>query len=113
MIISKNIDTVEKYGSSVTIVHCNETIIYRKIDTEDEYNALNREFCAIARAPQCYKIDEVLPASENAEKNKMQFVDTFSLMQNSGVTAKSVECDPSNIKITTHIDFVIAKALLK
>ncbi len=112
-LISRNIAAVDAHGSAVTIVSCNETILYREDATSAQYKALDRMSCVIARAPQCYKIDDVLPAAEQAFSAGTEFVDTYSLMENFGVSAAPVECDQSNIKITTHSDFLTAKILIE
>jgi 2-C-methyl-D-erythritol 4-phosphate cytidylyltransferase len=112
-LISKNIETVEKSGSAVSIVPCSETILFRSNQGGDGYKALVRQDCVIARAPQCYKIDDVLPAAEAAFKGNLAFVDTYSLMETYGISAVPVECDPSNIKITTYSDFLTAKILIE
>ena len=111
--ISKNIETVKKCGSAVTIVPCNETILLRSDQGNAGYKALERQKCVIARAPQCYKIEDVLPAAESAFKENLEFVDTYSLMETHGISAVPVECDPNNIKITTYSDFLTAKILIE
>jgi 2-C-methyl-D-erythritol 4-phosphate cytidylyltransferase len=112
-LISRNIVAVAKYGSSVTIVPCNETVLFRKEGENAAFNALDREKCVIARAPQCYKIDDVLPAAEYSYKENIEFVDTYSLMENYGISASPVECDHSNIKVTTYSDFLMVKTLIE
>jgi 2-C-methyl-D-erythritol 4-phosphate cytidylyltransferase len=112
-LISRNIETVEEHGSSVTTVSCNETILFQKNKKRPQYEALDRGSCAIARAPQCYKIDDVLPSAEKAFKASLEFVDTYSLMESDGISAVPVECDHMNIKITTYSDFLMAKVLIE
>jgi 2-C-methyl-D-erythritol 4-phosphate cytidylyltransferase len=112
-LISRNISAVETYGSSVTIASCNETILYKNDEKNSAFKALDRTKCVIARAPQCYRINDVLPAAELSYKKNDEFVDTYSLMENFGISASPVECDHSNIKITTYSDFLMAKALIE
>lgn len=112
-LISRNIEAVAKHGSSVTTVSCNETILFQQNKETAQYEALDRARCIIARAPQCYKIDDVLPAAEKAFKAGQEFVDTYSLMENDGISAVPVECDHMNIKITTYSDFLMAKVLIE
>lgn len=110
-LISRNISTVEEHGSSVTIVACHETILFQ--DGGKSYQALDRGRCVVARAPQCYRIDDLLPSAEKAFKEGLAFVDTFSLMESIGISAAPVECDHMNIKITTYSDFLMAKILIE
>lgn len=110
-LISQNIDIVGEYGASVTIAPCNETILLRKDDMT--FGALDRDKCIIARAPQCYKIDDVLPAAEYYNARKKSFVDTYSLMEDYGISAFPVLGDYSNIKVTTSLDFLMVKALIE
>jgi len=112
-LISRNIRAVEEYGSSVTIVTCNETVLFQNSNEQGRFNALDRDKCAIARAPQCYKIDHVLPSAEKAFKDGQEFVDTYSLMESTGISAAPVECDHMNIKITTYSDFLMVKILIE
>lgn len=112
-LISRNITAVEEHGCSVTIVSCNETILFQQKSGSGKYNALDRKNCVIARAPQCFKINDILPAAESAHKDNIEFVDTYSLMENFGISAFPVECEHSNIKITTYSDFLMAKTLIE
>jgi len=112
-LISRNIATVEAHGSAVTTVSCNETVLFQKDKKNQQYEALDRARCVLARAPQCYKIDDVLPTAEKAFKANLAFVDTYSLMENDGMSGVPVECDQMNIKITTYSDFLMAKILIE
>ncbi|PTP29409.1 IspD/TarI family cytidylyltransferase [Vibrio splendidus] len=112
-LITRNINTVAKHGSSVTIVPCKETILYRDGEESSGYSALERSNCIIARAPQCFKIDDVLPAAESSYTEQLEFIDTYSLMEHCGVKASFVEGQHSNIKITTIDDYLMAKNLLE
>lgn len=112
-LISKNIKAVQEYGGSVTTVTCNETVLFLEDKNLSQFHSLDRDNCIIARAPQCYKLDDVLPAAENAFQNGREFVDTYSLMEGAGYSATAVECDHSNIKITTYSDFLMAKILIE
>jgi 2-C-methyl-D-erythritol 4-phosphate cytidylyltransferase len=112
-LITRNIGAVMKYGCSVTTVSCKETILYHADEEQDGYRALERSRCIIARAPQCFKIDDVLPAAEKSYESNLKFVDTYSLMENSGIKANFVEGHHSNIKITTIDDYLMAKNLLE
>ncbi|USE00339.1 2-C-methyl-D-erythritol 4-phosphate cytidylyltransferase [Vibrio sp. SCSIO 43133] len=112
-LISNNISTTKEYGSSVTVVSCKETILYQTSEEKNGYSALDRNRCIIARAPQCFRINEVLPFAEAAYESKLEFVDTYSLMEAYGISAKFVEGHHSNIKITTFDDYLMAKNLLE
>lgn len=112
-LLSRNIDTVSKFGSSVTTVPCKETILYQEDSNQDTYKALDRSNCVIARAPQCFKIDDVLPAAEKSYEAKLTFIDTYSLMEYNGINAHFVDGEHSNIKITTFDDYLMAKNLLE
>lgn len=112
-LISRNINAVRDFGSSVTVVSCKETILYKDSIEQDDYSALDRNRCIIARAPQCFHLKDVLPIAEKAYESKLEFVDTYSLMENYGVKAKFVEGHHSNIKITTLDDYLMAKNLIE
>lgn len=112
-LISRNIDTARTHGNAVTVVDCHETVLFKQTSGQPRYNALDRDSCVIARAPQCYRIDDVLPAAEIAFAQGHDFVDTYSLMEHAGISATPVKCAHTNIKITTYTDLLMAKNLIK
>ncbi|NBI71282.1 2-C-methyl-D-erythritol 4-phosphate cytidylyltransferase [Clostridiaceae bacterium] len=111
-IISKNIESVEKYGSAVTVSPAVETIAVRNVDNKVG-NIIDRSRCQMAKAPQSFRLGELLKAHQKAvAEGTIDCIDTAYLMQMQGHSLFTVECSPENIKITTPTDFYIFRALL-
>ena len=69
--------------------------------------------CQLAKAPQSFRLGELLKIHEKAVNNGMNdCIDTAYLMQLNGYILYTVEGLPENIKITTPTDFYIFRALI-
>jgi len=111
-IISKNIESVEKHGYAVTVSPAIETIAVRDVDNKVG-SILDRSKCQMAKAPQSFRLEELLKAHQKAVADgMMDCIDTAYLMQMQGYRLFTVECSPENIKITTPADFYIFRALI-
>ncbi len=111
-IISKNIETVEKYGSAVTVAPAIETIALKSLDNKVG-EIIDRSKCQMAKAPQSFRLGELLKEHQNAVITGMKdCIDTAYLMQLSGHEIYTVEGTAENIKITTPTDFYTFRALM-
>lgn len=111
-VISKNIESVLKYGSAITSSTVKETIIITKNNDEIDYIP-NRNNSRIAKAPQSFWLNEILKAHEKALSDGItNFIDSCSLMQHYGKQMCLVNGPDENIKITTPDDFYIMRAIL-
>lgn len=111
--ITDCVESVLKNGSAVTTAPANETIILAaegdKVDS-----ILQRSSCRLARAPQCFYLDEILEAHRKAhEDNKGDFVDSSEMMKYYGHSIYLVEGPIENIKITTPMDFYTFRAMFE
>lgn len=112
-IISRNIESVEKYGSGVTVAPAIETIAVRTGTDNKVGRIIDRSECQLAKAPQSFRLGELYKAHREAIDSGMQdCIDTAYLMQQSGHDVYTVECSAENIKITTPIDFYTFRALM-
>jgi len=111
-LISKNIESVKKYGSGITVAYQYETVA--TVNGEgfvDE--VIDRNKVRIAKAPQSFFIKDVLKAHKMAiSENKRSFIDTASLMSHYGYKLRQVIGSADNIKVTTATDFYMFKAML-
>ena len=110
--ITKDIACVKERGSAVTVVPATETIVQEtdgKIET-----VLDRKECALARAPQCFKLGDIAEAHRRSLDDGLgdAFVDSSDLMRHYGAQIYAVEGCPENIKITTPSDFYIFRAIM-
>jgi 2-C-methyl-D-erythritol 4-phosphate cytidylyltransferase len=89
------------------------------VDTIKEV-AASRVLCTPARArlwraqtPQCFRLDILRRAYEQAPGGGLDATDCSSLVERLGVAVSVVEGGPHNIKITTPLDFALAEVLMK
>ena len=75
---------------------------------------IDRSCCRIAKAPQCFRLCDILAAHRKAdEEGKRDFIDSASLMYHYGSELHMVEGPADNIKITTPADFFVFKAFVE
>ncbi len=110
--ISRNIASVKKYGSAVTVTPAIETIVY--VNDDDEMNQIvDRKKCRMAKAPQSYRFGDIYAVHLKAlNEGKTDFIDSACMMQYYGREVHTVEGNTENIKITTPIDFYLFRAIV-
>lgn len=111
--ITKNIESVKKYSSAITVTPAIETIIY--VDKKEYMNdVIDRKQCRMAKAPQSFYAEELFQVHLQAIKdNKLEFIDSACLLQEYGWKLHTVEGNMENIKITTPIDFYLFRAIIE
>ena len=110
--ITRAIDGVRAFGSAITVSPAIETIT---IMGEEGMvgEIIERSKCQLAKAPQCFRLNEILKAHRAAqEEGKTDYIDSASLMRSYGYPLHIVEGTPENIKITTPSDFYIFRAIV-
>ena len=111
-LIANCIKSVKKYGTAVTVVPAVETVIQLNQDNTIQ-NTFPRSECQLARAPQSFRMGDILRAHEDARKNTAyDFIDSTSLMLHYGHKIHTVVGPIENIKVTNPSDFYICRALL-
>ncbi len=109
--ISDNIESVKKYGSAITSVRAQETII-EVTDEGEVSDVIDRSHAMLARAPQSFFLAEILDVQEKAiAQGITNAIDSCTLMRSFGKTLATVEGERNNIKITTPEDFYTFRAL--
>ena len=109
--ISRNIESVKKHGTAITVTPAIETITIKN-DSGEVGEIIERSKVDMARAPQSFILKDILEAHKKAEKDEMSFIDSASMMQHYGHALYTVEGSPENIKITTPNDFYTFRALV-
>lgn len=110
--ITENINCVIKHGSAITVSPATETVTLFKNENQI-MDILDRKKCLIAKAPQCFYLNELLGAHRKALNDKLNdFIDSGSLMKFYGHSLYTVLGKVENIKITTPSDFYIFRAIL-
>ena len=110
-LISANLRSVEKYGTSVSCGPVSETVVLVG-DTARVEEVVNRNRSRVAKAPQGYWLEDVLGVQEQAIRDGMtNAIDTCTLMRDYGRELSIVECRADNVKITTPEDFFMFRAV--
>jgi len=111
-LITRNIESVKKYGSAITVAYQYETVV--TVNGEGCVDdVIDRNFVRIAKAPQSFYIKDVLRVHKMAlSENKTSFIDSASMMSHYGYKLHQVIGNSDNLKVTTAIDFYMFKAML-
>ena len=112
-LITKNIEDVKKYGSSITSGIVKETIV--EIDDEGGIKIVpDRAHSRVAKAPQCFYLKDILEAHNIALDEKItNFIDCCTMMHHYGYKLHMTDGPYENIKITTPDDFYTMRAILQ
>jgi len=112
-LISNCIDSVEKYGSAITVTPEIETVV--ALDNHKKIISItDRSTCYHAKAPQCFRLNDVYAAHLRAKEEGLNnVIDSASLMAHYGHELYTVEGGYENIKITTPTDFYLFRALFE
>lgn len=109
--ISDNIKGVHKYGSCITCIPTTETFVVGKSD--GLFEIPERKDSLIARAPQSFRLCDILEAHEKAiGENRHDFIDSCSMMNNYGCKLHTVIGPVENIKITTPMDYFVFRTMV-
>lgn len=109
-LISSCIRSVGEHGSAITVTPATETIV--TTDGNRITGITDRSRCFHAKAPQCFRLGDLLQAHERARSQGIRdMIDSASLMRWAGYELYTVCGSTDNIKITTPADFYTFKAL--
>lgn len=112
-LITRNIECVKKYGSSITDGIVKETIV-EIADDGAIRTVFDRAHSRVAKAPQCFWLQDILDAHTKAMKcGKTDFIDSCSMMHFYGYPLHMTDGPYENIKITTPEDFYTMRAVLQ
>lgn len=110
--ITDNIDTVNEKGNCITCVPATETFIVNQY--KGGLHIPSRANSQIARAPQSFKLKDILTAHHEAIKmGKHDYIDSCSMMSSMGHVMNTITGPMENIKITTPTDFFIFRAMVE
>lgn len=110
--ITDCIKATEEKGNCITCVPATETFVVTQDD--GTLNIPSRKDSLIARAPQCFKLGDILTAHTKAQKeNRHDFIDSCTMMSHYGHKINTIIGPMENIKITTPTDFFIFRAMVE
>lgn len=111
-LIESNVQSVRKYGSAISCAFTQETFIITGEDGIGIKNIPERKLSMCAKAPQSFRLEDILSAHEWAINNQIyNSIDSCTLMHMFGKNLSIVECGNDNIKITTSDDFYVFRAI--
>ncbi len=105
--ISNCINSVKKYGSAITVSSCFETPIISN-DGKKVDNMPERKKVFVAKAPQCFYLDDIYKTHLKERKinpNYTDIVDSCGLMFKNNFDCHLIEGNRNNIKVTTSEDY--------
>ena len=109
--ISDNIAKVAECGSCITCIPATETFV---VNTGEGLEIPERKNSLIARAPQSFRLDDILSAHRKAlAEGRQDFVDSCTMMNHYGYKLGLIEGPMENIKITTPTDYFIFRAMVE
>lgn len=110
--ITDNINKVLEEGSCITCVAATETLVVKGAD--DTLEIPERADSLIARAPQSFRLADILKAHRKAlAEGRHDFIDSCSMMSFYGYKLGLVLGPTENIKITTPTDFFVFRAMVQ
>tara|TARA_B100000700_G_scaffold304949_1_gene378179 strand:+ start:1004 stop:1675 length:672 start_codon:yes stop_codon:yes gene_type:complete len=71
-----------------------------------------RKFLWAAQTPQAFSVEQLKQAHQKALENKWEVTDDAALFERLGLPVRILESTPSNIKLTTGFDLIIAESIL-
>ena len=111
--ISNCIDCALEKGNAITVTPAIETIFLDNEKDGQVGRIIDRKQCLMARAPQCFRVGDIMSAHEKAiAEDKGDFIDSASMMKHYGHRLYTVEGRAENIKITTPVDFYMFRAII-
>lgn len=112
-LLTKNIESVKKYGNCITSGIVKETIV--EIDDLGFIKLVpDRAHSRVAKAPQSFWLSDILSSHQKAlEIGRTDFIDSCTMMQFFGYRLHMIDGPYENIKITTPDDFYTMRAILQ
>lgn len=107
-VISKNIESVKKYGSAITCTAAYETPVI-SLDGETVEDLPKRKYVYTAQAPQSFRLEDVINTHRKVRKENPDYtdiVDSCTLMEKNGFKVRLIEGNRGNIKVTTPEDYI-------
>ena len=110
--ITDNIVKAHQSGSCITCVPATETFVVSMPDGSHSIPA--RADSLIARAPQTFRLNDILSAHRKAvSEGRKDFIDSCTMMHHYGYGLTMTLGPSENIKITTPSDFFVFRAMIE
>lgn len=114
-VISDNIACVQAHGNAITTSAAIETIMTMDPNSDGVIHQIfPRKDCAMARAPQSFRLGDLYAAHCRAiAEKRLDFIDSASMMMEYGHPLHTVIGPAENIKITTPSDYYMFKSFVE
>lgn len=110
--ITDNIATANEHGSCITCIPATETFVVTQQD--GSLSIPERKDSLIARAPQTFRLSDILCAHRKAlAEQRHDFIDSCTMMSHYGYKLHTIIGPMENIKITTPTDFFVFRAMVE
>lgn len=110
--VTDNIEMANRCGNCITCVKSTETFVVQQPD--GGLHIPPRADSLIARAPQTFRLADILAAHEEARKaGRNDFIDSCTMMSYYGHTLNTIIGPTENIKITTPTDFYLFRTIVE
>ena len=110
--IAQCVMVAKDFGACILAVPASDTV--KTIDKNDCITStIARQTLRIAQTPQVFIYNDIVEAHVSAQRNDYVGTDDAQLLERNGGIVKVIPGDPSNIKITTEQDLLIAQTLLE
>ena len=112
-LLTINIETVKKYGNCITGALVKETIA-EVLNDGTVVSVTDRSRSRVARAPQSFWLADIFDAHQKSlASDKLDFIDSCSMMRYYGMKLHMIDGPDENIKITTPGDFYMMRSILQ
>ena len=110
--ITDNISVCSEKRNCITCVPATETFVVKK--ENESLEIPSREDSLIARAPQTFRLKDILEVHRKAiEKGEHDYIDSCTMMSRYGYKMNTIIGPMENIKITTPTDFFIFRTMVQ
>ena len=105
--LSRCLETALKSGNAIPVLSVTESL--RKLEDEQNISVDRSQYFSV-QTPQTFRSDQILEAFQ--QEFDSAFTDDASVAEKAGFSIFMVEGNRENIKITTHIDLIVAEVFL-
>lgn len=110
-LISENIACAKRFGNAITVAPLTETLIYTATEPDSIFQ---RDNCFLARAPQTFYVKDMYEKYKKAQEDgRTDLIDSATIADFYGEKLNWVVGPAENIKITTPLDYYIAKGIIE
>ena len=112
LLLNETLNLFESKGSAITVTPAIETIM---VTQDGSINGiLNRNECLMAKAPQSFRLDDILSIHDRAKDDGIHdFIDSASMMMHYGYTLYPVIGETENIKNYNTSDYYMFTGIIK